>query len=472
VRRMCGEARPPEVRPDQFVGTKAPRTGGSLVLAAWAICRALYCDLSSIGVGENPPILPVVSVRKLNARAIVGHVGRVMKLPHNAHNVIGKITKDEVVIRHAATGTPIAIRVIAGSRAASNLESFWHVSVAFDEVFKLQGEADSMINLDDARTAVRGRIIPGGQISYVGSPWVPAGPAYELLEEYWGAPSKECVVVRATGPMMHPKHWTPERLKQLSESKDRRDRDTAVLGMGEFLSKTTGLVTESDVLAVTARAQRELPCQFGTYYVAAMDPAIRRNAWSLVIGHRRNTRLVVDFCKQWVPVSGEKLRAKAVLREVAAILKRYGLDKVFSDQWSSDTLSELAEDQCLKLIDHQQRGAKTQKVLRNVVDGVIHGAYDLPPDPDLRRDLLQIKQRVGQAGPQIYLAATPDGRHADYIPALALVDDLLPEDTPGYLEDRFPAGFLEYGPPKVEAYPEEYQGVLRPAPIEVWSYPM
>jgi len=53
--------------------TKAPRSGGSLILAAWAINRALYCDLSTgdlarIAKTENPPILPVVSVRIRNAR--------------------------------------------------------------------------------------------------------------------------------------------------------------------------------------------------------------------------------------------------------------------------------------------------------------------------------------------------------------------------------------------------------------------
>jgi len=86
-----------------------------------------------------------------------------MERPHWKKWLVGKPTADKVMIRHPATGTPIAIETIAGSSAASNLESYWCVSVAFDEVFKLKGEKDAVVNLDDARTAVRGASFRAGR---------------------------------------------------------------------------------------------------------------------------------------------------------------------------------------------------------------------------------------------------------------------------------------------------------------------
>lgn len=469
VRRMCGHRLPPPGRPEQFVGTKAPRSGGSLILAAWAINRALYCDLSTgdlsrIAETENPPTLPVVSVKLRNARAIVGHVGRLMSRPQWKDCLVGRATADKVVLRHPKTGTPVAIEAIAGSAAASNLESYWCVSVAFDEVFKLKGEKDAVVNLDDARTAVRGRILPGGQIAYVGSSWVPMGPAFELLEQYFEHPARECVAVKATGPMMHPKHWTLERIKSLASSKDQRDRDVAILAMGEFLSKVTGLLSEVEIRECV-RSGGDIPPKFGVLYEAAIDPALRRNAWTLVVAHREGNHLVVDLCRQWVPRAEAPLKAREVLREIAKLVKPYSIRELNSDQWSSGTLGERAEDYGLGFRDCQKelRGALGQQALQAVVDSVQNNAIELPTDEDLVKDLLQLKRKATQQGTVLYLAPTPDGRHADYVPSLALVELRLPKFIPLDLARALPAGFLD-NPKEEETYPDEELGILRPAP--------
>jgi len=446
VRLMCGGVEPAEGRPDQFVLTKAPRSGGSLLFAAWAINRALYCDLETgdlkrIAETENPPILPVVSVHVKNARAIVGHVKQLMSRPNWQEYLIGKATKDEVRIRHLATGTPIAIQVVAGSRSASNLESYWCVSVVFDEVFKLLGEDEAVVNLDDARVAVRGRILPGGQIGYVGSPWAPVGPAYELLERYWQKPCKECLAVKTTGPMFHPKKWSPETIAALQSSDDQRDRDVAVLAMGEFISRTTGLLTEQDIHRCCTHGAADVPPRSGVRYVATIDPALRRNAWTLVVAHREGPKLVADLARQWMPRPGLPLRAGTTLAQVATLVRPYGVRELHSDQWSSETLKELAEPTGLKLVELQLRGVKAQNALWALVNTILNGAAELPEDKWVVTDLTFLRRKVGQGGPVLFLQATPDGRHADYVPALMMSNELLPNVAPPTPQD-FPDDFI------------------------------
>jgi hypothetical protein len=50
----------------------------------------------------------------------------------------------------------------------------------------MAGQEDGVVNLDDARSAVLGRILPGSQLLYIGSPWAPFGPVYSMVQEFWG----------------------------------------------------------------------------------------------------------------------------------------------------------------------------------------------------------------------------------------------------------------------------------------------
>jgi len=294
------------------------------------------------------------------------------------------------------------------------------------------------------------------------------GPAYELLEQYWENPSRECVAVRATGPMLYPRLWTLERIARRAASKDQRDRDVAVLAMGEFIAKVTGLLSEAEIRA-RMRKGGDLPPRFGTLYVGCIDPALRRNAWTLVVAHREAKDLVVDLARQWVPSPGVPLKGKEVLRQIAGIVKPYGIEELNSDQWSSDTLGERAEDYGLGFRDCQKdlRGALGQQALQSVVDAVQNDALELPDDPDLVKDLLQLKRKATQSGTALFLAPTPDGRHADYVPALALAELRLPKFVPVPLDKALPDGFMRTPQPEPE-YPDEEQGVLRDAPMPFW----
>jgi len=461
VRRMCGGVKPPLVRPSQFVGTKAPRTGGSIIGACLAITRAVHCDTSWLTSSENPPILPIVSVRIRNARAIVGHVKRLMSRPEWQRYLIGTPKEDSVTLRHARTGWPIKIEVVAGSTAASNLESYWCASVIFDECFKLRGAEEAAVNLDDARLAISGRILPGGQTLYVGSTWVPEGPAYKLMTEFWERPCQECVVVRTTGPQMNPRHWTAQAIQDMAASPDQRMRDAAVLAMGEFVANATGVLPESEIKARTIHAGRLL-AKPGVSYAAVMDPGIRRNAWTFGICHTERRKLVLDCCCQWQAKGGVKLVAREILHQIAGRLKEYGLDRVYSDQHQSDTLDELAQLEGFRVVERRQRGDELQLSLQGIVDAILHGNIELQQDPELVKDLLNIKRRVSQSGTSLYLAATPDGRHADYAAMLSLAALVTPGDRPGVTAVQFPDGFLDADPPKLDLHPEEKFATMRP----------
>jgi hypothetical protein len=410
-------------RPFEVVVCAGIRGGKTMLACATAIDRAVNADLSLWKPGESPPILPLLSVRKHNARAAFSHLrGLLTKKGSMFGDHLANETADTLTVRHAKQpDCTIDIMVLAGSRAASNLESYWLAAAVFDEAFKMSGRDESAMNLEDAQVAARERILTDGQILYIGSPWAPEGPAWQMVRDHWGKPSSRMVVVRAPGPVLNPVWWTPERLQRLERSTDKRDREIYITsGLAEFLDPETSLISSDAVLAVTREAPERIPYQPGVEYVAAMDPATRHNAWTLMIGSRKtDAKLTIDLAREWLPTAANPLDPEVVLGEIAMLCHAYHCTRVWTDRWSVEAMRAVAAKHRLSLLEHQ--GNDTWELYDTIRLAVSTGALDLPPLEQVRLDLIRILKRPTSTGMKIILPTTADGRHCDYAPPLALL---------------------------------------------------
>lgn len=433
VRAAFGNEKPVQIRknkqkaavnkPYEVVICAGIRGAKSMLAAAAAVQRVLECDLSWWSPKEAEPVFAVISVRKSNAQAVFKHVRGLMTHTPFRQHLVGDPYPEHVVIRHPATKANITLAVKAGSRAASSLASFWLVGCIFDEAFKMTGREESVLNLEDAQVEVRERVVPGGQILYVGSPWRPEGPAYRMVRDGFGKPTDRRLVIRATGPMLNPKHWTPARCKRLEESQDAQDREifrTSVLG--EFLEADESLVSLDEVESVTRVAPlNQAPIQ-GVEYVAAMDPATRKNSWTLVIAGRwEQHRVGVAVAREWVPTGKSRLNPDDVMREVADLCQRYNVGRVMTDQWSVDAMRTIAAQYGLLLTELNSQGKSRFHELDNVRVAIQRGQIELPPLETLQRDLLRLTKRATSDAVKIVLPETSDGRHCDFVPPLAMV---------------------------------------------------
>lgn len=474
VRRCFSSVVPPELRPREMVGCAGDRTGKSMILASIAIARARFTDLDKRFEREQAPMIPIVSVLKDNAKMVLGHIVACMQQPHLV-SALGKQPTKETCTLLNKSRIPIRIKVVANRRAAASLASSWHIVTLVDEVFFQQGAADSDINLDALRVMCLKRLLPGGQIFHFGTGWFPTGPAYELMQQHEGAPTRECIVAHSDGPSMNPAQWTPEFVEELRTSKDQRKQDAYVTGaLGQFLSTIGGLLSEPEVNAVL-RYQHNvhhgdkrsrwwgMPSKIepveGQRYVATADPAARRNAFTLEVSHKDGDMLIVDFAEQWVPKAGMPLDLGEVIDEVAEVLHEYGLDTVYSDQWSSDALKVVARDRGIHLLEHEWHDQ--QAALQAVVDGVRLLRCSLPRFGEMRRDLMNIRRKMSPTGPRLYLQQTPDGRHADFVPPLAMAWEIAPEGTVQSVQRRL-SGLVADDTPKRERDPWDGVGVLEP----------
>jgi hypothetical protein len=212
------------------------RTAKSLITAACAVRASQSVDISHLRAGETPRIA-VVSLDMDKARVVLDHlVGTILARPALKLLLAAEPSGDSVLLRHPS-GRVVEIKVVAGARAGGSLVARWLLGAIFDEGPRmLSAEDGAVVNLTDGINAVEGRIVDGGQVLIVGSPYAPWGECYDSVREHWGKPSRHRVVLKAPAFVLNPVWWTPERCTDL-KARNPRAYKTDVLG--EFADAAT-----------------------------------------------------------------------------------------------------------------------------------------------------------------------------------------------------------------------------------------
>lgn len=199
------------------------------------------------------------------------------------------------------------------------------------------------------------------------------------------------------------------------------------------------ILSPDELERVTRTGHTSLEAQPGHEYWAAMDPATSGNAWTLAVGCLRwspvtfvdpetdlpvtelRLKRSVVLAREWRGAPGKPLRPKAILQDMRTTLLPYGVDTVYSDEWSFESLYDLAADVGLTLVQESSHQSIKRERYRNLAIYVRAQQADLPPLEQVRQDLLNIRRRITRSGESIELATTPDGRHADFAPSISLL---------------------------------------------------
>lgn len=413
------------------------RGGKSLLAAAMGVRVSQTCDLSHLRPGEIPRVSLVSTTTDL-AGVVYGHLkGTVEARPALRSLLVGEPTATSVTLRHP-TGHPVELKVVAGARAGASLVARWSAGVVFDEFPRMVGADDGVINFDDARKAVLGRLLPGAQLFGIGSPWAPFGPAFRIVGDHWGKPTPDLVVIRGTGPQMNPSHWTPARCEELRR-RDPIAHKTDVLG--EFADPEAAMFGADELLDVTRQLPLELPPTNGHYYAAAIDPATRNDAFTLVVTTRIHcdkfgNKQAIVLARHWKPQPLEPLSPDKVLEEIAGILRPYGVHRVTTDQWAADALRDLGIRHGLYIADDTLTASNKVEMFESLKALVADKRVELAPVPELLDDLRRVRKVVTQTGIKIELPHAA-GRHCDLAmaAAMALAQPCAPPDPKEEIPD-------------------------------------
>lgn len=123
--------------------------------------------------------------------------------------------------------------------------------------------------------------------------------------------------------------------------------------------------------------------------------------------------------KEYHGTSTAPLDPGAVLADIARELAAYGLTAVYSDQASADALRSIGRNVDLTVVISPATAQNKLTRYESLESWASAGELELPPDPQVRADLLAVVKRLTPNGFTIALPRTGD-RHADYAPAITL----------------------------------------------------
>jgi hypothetical protein len=417
-------------KPKELIILAGIRTGKSLLTAAMACYASQTVDVSGLRPGEIPRV-SVLSLTKNHATVVLNHLlGSIEASPLLKLLVVGEPKAESLFLRHPS-GCMVEIAVVPIDRAGGSVVARWSAGCILDEAPRMQSEQEGVLNYDQVRNAVLERLLPGSTLISVGSPWAPRGDIYKRYNERFGFPGEDLVIVKAQGPAMNPKWWTPERCEKAKRNPIVYKTDV----LGEFADPEATLFTSTVVEQCVRPSAEDLPYNPRAEYVAAMDPATRGNSWPLVIVTQEGGVKKVAAARQWTGSKGAPLDPDKVMGEIAMLCRKYELDVVTTDQWSSDALAAVARRWGLSLSVQNTTRESRYENFDKMHKLMMEGKVQIPNIDLMKSDLMAIRKKVTHNGIDIYLPRTGDGRHADFAFALAIalrytLDDPVPEMTP------------------------------------------
>jgi len=399
------------------------RGAKSLKAAAKAFRATQTCNLDKVGPNEAPARYSVLSLDKDKASAVLEHLtGKILGSPVLAQTLLRPPAGDSVFVMHPS-GRAVEIKVVAGKAAGAAVVSRWSIGATYDEAARMNG-ADKKINLPDSLTSLRGRLLPGAQVDLISSPWAPAGPIYDMWVDFFGRPSAAVLFMVAKGPDMNPVHFTPEFCEKLRREDPTAHR-TDVLAL--FADPPSSLLSSIDVELCSRKSPLDLEPN-DQEHVAAIDPANRKNAWTLtILRPKLDGSPQVACTRQWVGSHAAPLRSSRVFEQIRPLLELYrvptndtGMPALWTDQANFDDKWELAAEAGIDLLADPFTEQEWRGHAKNLERLVSEHRLELPPNAAMRADILGIQKRLTARSWHIILPTTGDGRHGDYVPSLVL----------------------------------------------------
>lgn len=382
------------------------RAGKSSTLSRLAVVEVVY------GKHEVPPgdvgVGAIVSTTKEpEAAARITTIEAILDALGIAHRPWGSLGLRLVGRNRGFRGFPASIKGVSG---------FTGIFVLCDEVSKW---LDSETGANPATEVLRSirptmQTQPNARIVLSSSPMGMLDAHYDAFED--GETALQ-IVACATS-------W--EANPTITEESTRADEPDEATWAREYAAipqaeAETSLLTN----LIVERARRVMPMPWdmhhieGHRYVAAMDPATRGHAWTLVVATKgTDGRRRVAMAREWRGTPSVPLSPKAVLAEIRVLIGQYGLRSVTTDQHAIDHLRDLVPAG-LVLIEAPWTQQSKRDAYEHVLKLLQDEQLELHPDPQVKADLLGIRKRLTRNG-VTYELAEVKGRHADYAPSVAL----------------------------------------------------
>jgi hypothetical protein len=195
--------------------------------------------------------------------------------------------------------------------------------------------------------------------------------------------------------------------------------------LAEFSDAISGFLNAAQLAEAVDKGKGERAPQPGHYYVAALDPAFRKDAFGFTIVHHDKSKgIIVDVIRRWKAIPGSVLNPADVMAEIAPLLNSYGVRVAYSDQYQLEALQQIALGHGFSIEGVDFTAKSKARIFGNLQQLLNQGRLRLL-DPDRNGDAREVihelvileKRNLPGGGVQI---AAPAGKHDDMACVTAL----------------------------------------------------
>jgi hypothetical protein len=336
-------------------------------------------------------------------------------------------TQERIVLRRPHDGKLVEIVVKAATSRGKGGRSRTLVFAGLDEACFFQSDATYAVTDEEVFRAVIMRVVPGGQVWAVSTPWLADEGFIEgAIAENWGTHEEALVAVAGTR-LLFP-GWDPDGVIERNLRKD-PDNAARELDAVPMRAGSADLFDREAIAAACAMARPdEVPSSFGAGGDFAFDADSSASAGAARWGHGPKAILGAIYLEEERPEPGQPLRPSTVVHGFAARLQEHGIGSMMADAHYRRSVEEHLEAAGLELVDAPGGEAgkfDTYAALRRFMNEGRLALGSLPESmlERLKTQLQQVKKRPKPGGGyQIYSPRRkgPGGGHGDLVSALVL----------------------------------------------------
>jgi hypothetical protein len=306
-------------------------SGKTTISAAWSVYTAVTASLHRCGPGDIPvavTVAPDKNTAKLSIR-----MAREM-IRGNAHlNALVEESSEERIDLRRPDGRKAAIEAFAASRGGSSIRGRSILTFLLDEAefFRSDDTGSYLINDRDIYGALMPRLLPGGKGVFLSTPWPVDTMMSEEFEKNYGTP-KTCIAVKATTLQMRGEDDL--EIQQIVAQELERDPDNAKreyfcevdrASGGEFFDAGAFSTSMDAVMAYPLPRNPLWPCAVGA------DFAFKQDSSALCVVQYDGRNYTVCDTLELKPKRGLPLKPSEVVRDFAAVCKRYNVQGIVAD---------------------------------------------------------------------------------------------------------------------------------------------
>ena len=189
--------------------------------------------------------------------------------------------------------------------------------------------------------------------------------------------------------------------------------------LARFQDSLSGFLSSSLIEKARAVGVLSRPANPKFFYVAAIDPAFRRDAFGFTIVHADPQKgIIQDHVTRWKAEFGIPLNPADIFGQIAPILKEYRVTSVYSDQHSIEALHYIAQQFGFALEEVHFSATSKAEIYANLQQVLNQGRLHLLDHDETINELKSIEKRNTQGG-GVQIGA-PDGKYDDMATVIAL----------------------------------------------------